>query len=134
MDCYSMCSKKYNTLQHTATHCSTLQHTAAHCNTLQHTAAHCNTLQAVASANGLLFNVLYKIQNAATHCNTLQHTATHCTLQHTLQHTATHCRQWRAAQMACSQQNPSPLCFRQAPCSRARILKKSDPYVLYIAE
>ena len=38
-------SRKFNTQQHTATHCNTLQHTATHCNTLQHTATHCNTLQ-----------------------------------------------------------------------------------------
>jgi len=35
---------RFNTLQHTAAHCSTLQHTAAHCNTLQHTATHCNSM------------------------------------------------------------------------------------------
>jgi len=27
--------KRYNTLQHTATHCNTPQHTATHCNTHQ---------------------------------------------------------------------------------------------------
>ena len=36
---------KYNTLQHTATHCNTLQHTATHCNTLQPPATPRNTLQ-----------------------------------------------------------------------------------------
>jgi len=56
-DYYSAAAIRYNTLQHTATHCNTLQHTALHCNTLQHTATHCNTLQ-----------------HTATHCNTLQHT------------------------------------------------------------
>jgi len=29
--------RRFNTLQHTATHCNTLQHTPTHCNTLQHT-------------------------------------------------------------------------------------------------
>jgi len=73
-------------------------------NTLQHTATHCNT-------SGLLrmfTNVTSGCNTSATHCNTLQHTATHCNtsgllrmftkcdiwLQHkynTLQHTATHC-------------------------------------------
>jgi len=63
----------FNTLQHTAAHCSNgigcrgeiegiqrtaLQSTAAHFNTLQHTAAHFNTLQ-----------------HTAAHLNTLQHTA-----------------------------------------------------------
>jgi len=51
--------------QHTATYYNTLQHTAAHCsmgfNTLQHTSTHCNTLQHTAAWD-------------STHCNTLLHT------------------------------------------------------------
>ena len=64
--------KMYNTLQHTATHCTILHHTATHCNTLQHTATHCSTLQ-----------------HTAAHCSTLQHRRN--TLQHTAAHTAAHC-------------------------------------------
>ena len=73
----------FNTLQHTATHCSenvwlcsapptthcnTLQHAATRCNTLQHAATRCNTLQPH-------YNTL---QHFATHCNTLHHNATRC--------------------------------------------------------
>ena len=107
---------RYNTLQHSATHCNTLQHTtawvtrriirlqhaathgnilqhtAAHCSTLQHTAAHCNTLQhAAAHCNRLQHTATHyntTRHQAAAHCNTQQHTAAHCT---TLHHTATHC-------------------------------------------
>jgi len=64
-------TRRYNSLQHTATHCttqcSTLQHTAGQCNTLQHSATPCAT-------------------RCAIHCNTLQHKITvyhiirHCTV------------------------------------------------------
>jgi len=101
-DAHSNCqSARYNTLQHTATHCNTLQHTATHCNTLQHTATHCNTLQRTATHCNTL-------QHTATHCDALHHTATHCiTLQHTathcdrLQHTATHCNTLRHTASYC---------------------------------
>ena len=61
----------YNTLQHTAAHCSmgfnTLQHTASHCsmgvNTLQHTATHCNALKKT---------LQHTAAWESTHCNTLQ--------------------------------------------------------------
>jgi len=78
----AQCGEKvrYNTLQHTATHCNMLQHMAMCCNTLQHT-----TLIAVRI---LMSEAQFGEKIFATHCNTLQHTATHC---NTLHHTATHC-------------------------------------------
>jgi len=75
-------------LQHATAHCNTLQHTATRCNTLQHAATHCNTLQALGfhffgyfACNAARYSTL---QHTAIHCNTLQHAATRCnTLQHT---------------------------------------------------
>ena len=99
----------YNTLQHTATHCTRERQntcvgnvlslkclvTATHCNnSLQHTATHCSTLQHTATRctrerqNTCVGNVLSLQHTATTRCNTLQHTATH---HNTLQHIATHC-------------------------------------------
>jgi len=44
-----LCTSKYNTLQHSVTHCTTLQHTTTHRNTPQHTATHRNTPQHTAT-------------------------------------------------------------------------------------
>jgi len=97
---------RFNSLHHTATHCTTLyntlQHTATHCNTLQHTATHCTTggavdVQHIRADGGHCpdcctathFDTLH---HAATHSTTLQHTAPRCnTYCNTLQHTAKHC-------------------------------------------
>jgi len=38
---------RYNTLQHTVTHCNTMQHTVTHCNALENTTTHCNTPRVV---------------------------------------------------------------------------------------
>ena len=81
----------YNTLHHTAPHCTSLHHTASH---LQHTTTHCNWREHTPQCTTLY--------HAAPHCTTLHHTAPHCNILHhtvprctaircnTLQHTATH--------------------------------------------
>ena len=116
-------SNTFDTLQHTATHCTPLvynmysdtrewrghmchthfkstprclqhiRHAATHCNTLQHAATHGHTLQ--------------HNHHAATHYNTQQHTATR---SNTLQHAATHCNtlQHTATQI---ERSPAPRCF-----------------------
>jgi len=54
---------RYNTLQHTATHCNTLQHTATCCTTLHHIATHCNTGTDSVSGSGR-----GSPQTRSTHC------------------------------------------------------------------
>jgi len=82
---YLHCELDYNTLQHTATHCTAVQQylrsevqwcfasSNTHCITLQHTATRCDTLQ-----QDLRCEAHWYVASSNTHCNRLQQTATDC--------------------------------------------------------
>ena len=86
----------------TATYCNAQQYTTVHYNTLQHTATHCTTPQQrlISSLNmNLKSNTLQRI---AKHCNTLEHTVTYYKTHNTLQHAATRCNTLQHAATRCN--------------------------------
>ena len=119
---------RYNTLQHTSTHCNTLKDAASRCNTTQRTATHCNTMQHNATDCNTRWHTVTHgntRQHTATHYNTLDESrdyvsvrlvATHCS---SLQHTATRCNKTGRVSWLCLYQTGAGVLLVRSGASRS---------------